>query len=340
MKKIGYLYIISLLIFLTSCFKEDDKATPHDPGDVKTVTIELTKDYRYQVYFSLNSGQVVSSNLKKVWDLGFECAPEGWHIILNTSSFMVAAGSGSSDFDAPIDTTGYAWHFDKSDGNLDSTAIGKWVAFSQEDSTKIYSDQVYVIDRGYDESGNLRGLKKIVFLNLEQDQYNIRYANLDGSDEHTFTITKDPAVNFICFSFDDGGKQLDFEPPKYDWDLVFTQYTTLLFTDAGDPYPYIVTGVLVNRTGVEVAQDTINDFQSVDETIASGMDFTTIQDEIGYDWKKVVGDLTSGNVSYEIVQGLNYVVRDHYGYYYKLRFIGFYNNSGEKGYPTFEYQKL
>jgi hypothetical protein len=41
-----------------------------------------------------------------------------------------------------------------------------------------------------------------------------------------------------------------------------------------------------------------------------------------------------------IIEGLNYVVLDREGYFYKLRFISFYNNSGEKGYPTFEFQRL
>lgn len=328
-----------LIILLSSCFKEDERVTPHDPGDVLTDTIALTQDYRYQVYYDLGSQQVVSTNLKKEWDLGFESTEEGWHILLNTSSFMVAAKTGNPDFNAPIDTTGYRWRFDKSDGNLDSTAIGEWFTWSLPDSAKIYTNDVYVIDRGYDEAGNLRGMRKIVFLSLEGDEYTFRYARPDGSDEHTFTVTKDPSVNFTCFSFDDGGKQLTFEPPKYTWDLLFTQYTTLLYTNEGDPYPYIVTGVLSNRSDVQVARDTLLDFQSITMESVQQMEFDATLDKIGYDWKDVIGDVTSGSVSYVIIEGLNYVVKDQEGFYYKLRFIDFYL-MGEKGYPTFEYQKL
>jgi hypothetical protein len=313
---------------------------PHDPGDVKTESIQLMNDYRYQVYYDLNSGQVVSTNLKKEWDLGFECAPDGWHVILNTSSFMVAAGTGSDDFNAAIDTTGFKWKFDKSDGNLDSTAIGNWLSWAEPDSTIVYSNEVYIIDRGYDELGNLRGLRKIVFIKLEGDSYIFKYARMDGSEEVTDTVVKDPSVNFMCYSFENGGQQLNLEPPKYDWDLLFTQYTTLLFTDEGDPYPYIVTGVLANRTDVKVARDTLMDFQAIDRDVMSDLVFTGAQDEIGYDWKDVTGDVTSGNISYEIIEGLNYIINDQEGFYYKLRFISFYNNDGEKGYPTFEYQKL
>lgn len=340
MRGLHIILSLSVILWMTSCFKEDEKIAPHDPGDVQTVAIELTKDYRYQVYFDLGSGQVVSSNLKKEWDLGFESSEKGWHIILNTSNFMVASKTGNDDFDAPIDTTGYSWRFDKSDGNLDSTAIGEWFAWSQPDSVKIYTNDVYVIDRGYDELGNLRGMKKIVFQELDGDKYTFRFASLDGSGEATFTVTKNPAVNFTCFSFDDGGNQINFEPPMYDWDILFTQYTTLLYTDDGIPYPYIVTGALLNRTGVEAARDTLFNFQDITLGSVDQMEFSPVQDLVGYDWKDVVGDVTSGSVSYVIVEGLNYIVRDHQGYFYKLRFISFYNDLGEKGYPTFEFQKL
>jgi hypothetical protein len=340
MKKLHILFILSMMILLTSCFKEDEKITPHDPGDVKTEAIELTKDYRYQVYFDLGSGVVVSTNLKKDWDLGFECSPGGWHIILNTSNFMVAAATSLTDFNLQIDTVGYKWKFDVSSGNLDSTAIGKWIEFLPTDSAKSYSNEVYVIDRGYDELGNLRGLKKIVFQGLENDTYTFRYANLDGTAENTFTVVKDPAVNYVFFSFDEGGKQVLLEPPKYDWHLLFTQYTTLLFTDEGDPYPYLVTGVLSNPSTTVVAQDTLYDFSSISLDIVDNLLYSKNQDEIGYDWKDIVGDVSSGNVSYVIVEGLNYVIRDREGFYYKLRFISFYNDSGDKGYPTFEYQRL
>ena len=340
MRSFNLVILLAAIFFLTACFKEDEKIAPHDPGDVITKTIELTKDYRYQVYFDLGSGEVISTNLKKEWDLGFECSADGWHIILNTSNFMVTAGTGQTDFSLLVDTVGFIWKFDVSSGNLDSTAIGNWIEFLPPDSAKSYSNEVYVIDRGYDELGNTRGLRKIVFLGLENDTYTFRYANLDGTAENTFSVAKDPTVNYIYFSFEEGGKQLVLEPPKYDWDLLFTQYTTLLFTDDGEPYPYLVTGALSNFSTIEVAQDTLSDFASISLDIAGNLDYSPAQDRIGYNWKDIVGDVNSGNVSYVIIEGLNYVVRDREGYYYKLRFISFYNNNGDKGYPTFEYQRL
>jgi len=337
-------FVIGLIFLFSSCFKEDDRVEPHDPGDVETVVIEMTSTYKYQLYFDFSSDSVISQNLKTDYDLGFGCADTGWHIILNTANFMMAGNTGQTDFNAPADTTGLVWKYDKSNGDLDSTAIGDWLAISPDDSSHIYSNHVYIIDRGYDELGNLRGLKKVVFERLEINIYSIRYSNYDGSDEQTMSITKNPAVNFIYFSFDDGGRQLDLEPANPDWDLIFTQYTTLLFTDANEPYPYLVTGALSNRSHVGVAQETSFDFDDIDLNLAQDLLYSSALDVVGYDWKDVVGDVTSGIVTYVMVPDLSYVIHDAEGFFYKLRFVNFYstdpNNPGEKGYPTLEYQRL
>lgn len=332
------IFFSASLLILSSCFKEDEKVEPYDRGDVVVKTIEMTQYYTYQTYFDLENGEEVEVNNKNEWDLSFECSKEGSHILLNTSAFMVAAKTGLKDFEQIPDTSGLLWKFDKSDGDLDSTAIKSWFAIEQNDT--IYSNEVYLIDRGYTDLAVLRGLKKVKFESINNDYYTFRYANLDGSDEHTFRIEKDPSSSFTCFSFNDGGKQLYFEPPYDTWDLVFTQYTTLLFTDEGDPYPYLVTGVLSNRVDVEVAIDTITPFADITIDLINDFEFSTILDKIGYEWKVLEGDVNSGNVSYNIVPDLAYIVKNRKGFYYKLRFTGFYNTEGQKGYPTIEFKLL
>jgi hypothetical protein len=343
MRILSYISAFILIFLVTSCFKEDEKITPHDPGDVLTDSVRVARNgkYYYQSYYDLGTKSIVSTNLKSTWDLGFECGKEGTKIILNSSNFMLAARSGQTDFNLPIDTVGYSWKFDASSGNPDSTAFGGWVYYISPDSTLAYSNEIYVIDRGYDADGNLRGLRKMVFQEVTDSSYTFRFANLDGSGDHFFTIKKDNEVNYICFSFDEEGKQLSPEPPKNDWDLLFSQYTTLLYTSEGDPYPYLLTGVLSNPNRIRVAQDTLYEFSEIDLDIAQSLIYSQALDEIGYDWKDVVGDVNSGIVTYVIVEGLNYVVRDTDGYFYKLRFISYYNLvNGDKGVPTFEFQKL
>lgn len=327
-----YLFI---LMVASSCFKED---VPYPAFEMQTTTIEMGQYYLYQSYFNLPSNEVVSSNEKNGWDLGFECGDTSWHVRLNTSAFMLAAGAGIKDFDQAIDTAGFLWRFDKSDGNPDSTAIGDWLFIDGKDT--LYHNEVYVVNRGYDHLGNLRGLKKIMFTHVDSVSYSFRYADMDGSNENTITIQKRNDVYFTCFSFGEGGKQLDLEPRTDSWDLFFTQYTTLLYTDEGDPYPYLVTGVLSNPGHIELAMDSLKTYDAVDLDYARSLTYSPQRDLIGYDWKDLIGDVNSGNVYYEIVPGRNYLIRTKQGLYFKMRFINFYSESGEKGFPSFQYDVL
>jgi len=340
MKKVT-VYLILLVFILSSCFKEDEKVPAHDPGNLIEGQVAMGETYTDQVYYNLSTNTAVSYNEKDIYDLAFESGPDGWHVLLNTASFMYAASSGTKDFDAPIDTTGYNWKFDKSDGNLDSTAIGQYFSYDLQDSSLIYSNEVFVLNRGYDVNANLRGLKKVQILMVNDSSYTIRYANLDGSDDNTVKVTKDELSYFAYYSFDDGGNQLYPEPLPEEYDLLFTQYTTLLYTNEGDPYPYLLTGVLVNRYLVETVRDTSLNFDDITYETAVAMNFTEQLDNIGYDWKELEGDVTGGGTPvYLIVEGLHYIIQDTEGYLYKLRFTSFYNNDGVKGHPQFEYQQL
>jgi len=323
-----------LLLALNSCFKKDEMVPSHPRGPVKTDTIAMTDNYKYQIYFDLASGKAISTNLKTESDLGFECSSKGWKIILNTSDFMKVADLGVIPFGQSHDTTGLKWKFDKSDGNPDSLAFGRWFNISNGDTLSL--SHVYAISCGMDQNGNTLGLYQAVFDSLRHGTYYFRFAGLNGLRSHTATVTKDSTVNFRWYSFSSGGAVKNLEPPKNSYDLLFTQYTTLLFTDQGAAYPYLVTGVLLNRNGIEAIKDSLLDFNSVTLGNVNTIPLSSALDVIGYDWKKF--DFTAG--SYTVRTGIFYVIRDKSGYLYKLRFIGFYNKSGEKGYPVIEYQSL
>jgi hypothetical protein len=195
-----------------------------------------------------------------------------------------------------------------------------------------------ILDRGIDYRGISRGYSQLVIDSLIMGTYYFRVANLNGTNPHSYSISKNRAVNHVLFSISDPSLIIT-EPDKLTWDLFFTQYTTLLYTDVGDPYPYLVTGVLINPTIVEVAVDSITPFESVNFDFAQSMTFTKQADRIGYNWKRY--DFNAG--TYTVNSDLVYVIRDTKGFLYKFRFIGFYkyhNNRLEKGFPSFEYQKL
>jgi hypothetical protein len=230
---------------------------------------------------------------------------------------------------------GSPWQFDKSSYEADSSALG----FLYDTLSMAVDSEVIVVDRGIDAFGNYLGYYKFQLLGYDGQKYRLRYGPLKGPDSQVAEIVKNPAVNFTFLSFKGNGSSFDQEPPKDAWDLLFTQYTTLLFSD-GMPYPYIVTGALINPNKVEVAEDTLLDFSNLTISQAQSLTYSDDRDVIGYDWKDVVGDVTSGNVSYVIRPKVFYVIRDTEGRYFKLRFIGFYSKTGEKGFPAFEFGEL
>ena len=325
------IYVI-LLFALTSCFEEDEMVPKHDPGDLTTVIVELTETYKYQAFFDLETNRTVKQNLITEWDLGFESSDSGWHVILNTSKMMLAGNTGFTDFEAVKSIGGTEMNFDPSHGNLDSTAIGNWYKLTEGKPVSL--EYVYVIDRGTDENGDVLGEKKVKFDFQDENTYLVRFANLNGSSEKTITIPKDTAVNFVCFSFEKG--IVAIEPDKNSWDLQFGKYSTLLFTDVGDPYPYLVTGVLINPFKTVAAMDTIHQFDEVNFEIAEEQNLVSQKDIIGYEWKEYDFD----NGMYKVNPENIYILKNRIGYYYKLRFIDYYNSTGEKGFPTFEFLRL
>ncbi len=329
--------ILLITLTLSSCFDENSYViTPVPIVDVK-IPYSIYTD---QTYFSLFDTLVISHNNYADWDLGFESTTNGYHIILNTSRFMYAGNTELTSFTTVTTNSADTMMYDKSSGNLDSTAIGNWADFSNA-LNPVFPKKVYIIDRGVDESGNPFGYKKIIFEKLENDTYFIHFANLDNSDEHTFQIPKNASVNFVQFSFNGGGNLNTQQPDKELWDLNLTKYSTILFDNANHnkPTPYLVRGVLINK-GVTVAKDTITPFNAVNIDNVSAYSFSDKQDAIGYNWKSYI------NGEYIVKSHYVYIIKDRNANYFKLRFTGFKNNIngdihyGIKGYPSFEMSKL
>lgn len=323
-----------LLVLVTSCFKEDEMIPRQPRGNVHTDTIEMTENYLNQVYLDLSDSVVRGVNRKTLTDLGFDCRPGGWQIILNTSDFMKAADLGEQPFGASYDTTGLIWKFDKSTGDPDSLALGRW--FNVDNGDTLSNGHLYIINRGMDELGNMLGLIQLSVDSLKNGVYYFRWAKLNGDNPVSAAVSRNPSVNFTWYSFTGTGSLQNPEPPAEQWDLLFTQYTTLLFTDEGAAYPYLVTGVMLNRDGVSAAMDSIHDFSSIDLSVAQTAQLSSNLDIIGWEWKEY--SFNSG--AYTVLPGRSYIVRDEAGTFFKLRFIGFYNGSGQKGYPVVEYQRL
>lgn len=324
-------FIIFLTLILQSCFKEEEMIPPHDQGELEEGQTALGPVYENQAYFDLGSNLEVASSSILDWDLSFESNTGGWTIRLNSAKFMLAGTSRDTLFTEELNADDLEMKFDKSDGNPDSTALAD--CFEVSDDSTWSKRFVYLVDRGSDSQGNPLGYKKIQ-LEVAGEDFLLRYADQDNSRDTTVLITRDPAMDQVYYSFNTGIRVI--APPPEQWSLFFTRYTTMLVTDEGENYPYLVVGVLLNPNGVVAARDTIHDFMALDINDVAGLEFAHQADVIGYDWKYYNFD----EGVYTIEPDQNYVIRDRDGFFYKLRFVDFYSDQGVKGYPTFEYARL
>lgn len=324
-------YILFFILTLQSCFKEEMMIPPHEQGDLEEGQAALGPYYESQVYFDLYDSEEVSTSSIYAYDLSFESSGEGWIIRLNSAQFMLAGNSQDTLFSADLNMDDLEMRFDTSDGNPDSTAIGKWYEVAED---SIWSHRnVFLVDRGSDREGNSLGQMKVQF-GMSGDDYLMRYANTDNSGDTLVRIVRDPAMDQVYYSFDKG--IVDIAPEADQWSLLFSKYTTMLVTDEGEDYPYLVVGILLNPKGIAAARDTIHDFMDMNADDVSDLVFTTQADVIGYDWKYY--DFDAG--VYTIEPDMNYVIRDRDGFFYKFRFVDFYSDQGVKGYPTFEFVRL
>lgn len=331
-------FLMLLLFSFTSCMKDlesDEKLGTYPiPEGVKIGTAELGPTYVNQVFYSLETNKTVKNYSLYDFDLAFESTPGGWHILLNSSRFMHAGNSGTTDFAAVTSQSGLEMKFDNSNGSLDSTAIGNWAKISATDTVSF--KHVYVIDLGVDPAANPLGYKKIVFDSLAQGNYYCRFANLNGTEEFIFAIPKMPDVSFIGFTFANGGAVVDYEPASTTFDLFIGQYTTLLYSGT-EPYPYLVRGVLLNRNSTQAfLYPGEKQFTDIEFADIAGMEFSPDLDAIGHEWKYY--NLEEG--FYSVKPEMVFIIKNQNDNYYKLHFISYYNGDGQTGYPKFEFKKL
>jgi hypothetical protein len=322
-----------IVIALVSCEKEEAPIKPFTKSGVQVVSINtgVNGDYSKQIFYNLNANEVVRTIDRTIWDLGFESTPTGVNVILNSSNKMQAATTAYSDFHGFTSLSGmtlnYTW--DHSSGLADSLALKLWLSSGSP------TNKVFVIDRGEGPDATSRGLKKLQILSSTSTDYTIKYANINGSDEHTFVITKDPTKNNTCFSFNNGGSVVDVEPNKNDWDVLFTQYTYTFYV-ANPPLPYSVNGTLLNRGVCKAVKVFNKSFTDITINDIPSYSLNDTLDVIGYDWKYFDFDASQ----YSVYDYKNYLIQDRQGAYHKLRFIDFYNDQGIKGSPKFEIEKL
>lgn len=327
---VNIIFSIFILTGITGCFEKEDLITP---SPINEISIPYSL-YEYQIYYNLAEENIVSYNLYDTWDLGFESTAEGYHIILNSSRYMHAGDALTTDFEAVVTNIADTMIYDDSSGDLSGTALAGWIDNSDPENP-VFTGNVFIIDRGLNEAGESFGMIKLVIEKLEGGVYYLRYANLDNSGEVRCQVVKEPGVNFVLFSFDQGGISPVQQPASSEWDLCFTKYSTVIDDDYGTPTPYLVRGVFINNmAGITAVTDSISSFYEIDLSDAESYSMSQAQDVIGYGWKEYRND------NYTLIDGLSYIIRDQNGDYYKIRFTNYFSEAGQRGYPAFEQIQL
>jgi hypothetical protein len=320
-------YLLSLLvtaILLSSCEKKELPAPAFDRGDVITNQVDMGPTYKNQIWFSLSENRIMSSNLKSDWDLAFEAGSTGNHIMLNGSKGMKVYKTSHTDLAQVTDTLGLGFNSkaDAPSGKLDSTAFEGWESLNT----------VYVIDRGYDEAGLHEGFYKMKLTSVTASHFTFEFGDIFGTQISQGTVNKQSDYNFVMYSFRTGYETY-IEPKKTDYDLCFTVYTHY-FTN---PFQYYqVTGVLQNQYQTKVMRIKDKPFADIVLSDTTGRVFFTDRNSIGYEWKT----FSLNTNLYAIDPTYCYIIHDSKGFYYKLHFVDFYNTSGIKGFPKFEFKRL
>ncbi len=319
------IWIAVLGLVFASCEKEEKPYQLPPAGDAVVQQVNMGEDYSKVIFYDLDNENFYIEELAQ-WDLALECAEKGVHALMNGGTGTQVAAMGDTNFTALYDVMKAEWRWDPPSFNVDSTAVGEWA-----DSNFTLSREVYLLDRG--ENTSEEQYKKLQLVEVSETHYLLRTANLDGSHDRYIRVEKDPKTSFVNVNLDKG--QLEkYEPAKEEWDFMFVRYRYVYY-DMEPIVPYEVNGVILNPYRTSVA-DTRMAFDSVTRGVADTMTFSSRRDYIGFDWKYYSFDKEAYITDTKRV----FVIRSHSGYYYKLRFIDFYDAQGVKGAPTFEFKRL
>ena len=314
------LLFLVFVFALSSCLKEEKPVPAYPRGDSKTNTVNLGNDYDLQVWFSLENNQVVSTNHKNDWDFAISSTDFSDKIWINYSR-MMSATKAKGSFANP-DTLGATWRHESNTGSLDSLAL---VDISIPNS-------VWIIHLGNDIFGNSLGHFEMQMIKIEKDYLSLRLSIPGISKDSIITINRNKNAERTYFSLKKAAAVI-IEPSISTYDLIFTQYS-LVFKQP--VIPYIVTGVLTNNNKMQVALDTLIGYTNLQITDTATLNLKSNWDGIGYEWK----EFFFSNGKFEIKKTYTYLIKTSKGFYYKLRFTDFYNVQGQKGSPSFEFQKL
>jgi hypothetical protein len=279
-------------------------------------TVSLGPGYARQAWYSFNQG-VVQQSPKDNWHLAFSTAGFAVSIHFNTitgGAIFVHPTATAADYEQ-VDTLGlHSWtplynsEITWSIGALNQAAnsanqfdVG-WGIYSMITHT-VNGNRIFFVRL---PDGTFR---KLLIESLAGGNFNFKYAllNSTGSQQITLNRATYNTKNLVYFNLLTN-QVLDREPAAASWDLLFTQYTTML------PSPYTVAGILQNQQVQAVRVD------GVDTAVYANWRANALEDDIntiGYNWKSFTG------MGWNLLDSTVYFVKDRNQQMWKLLFTGF-----------------
>jgi len=286
--------------------------------------------YANDVYYSLENG-TVDTVQRDNWDIGIITQVMSVSILTNGGSGveLYTYSKGDTANWADLDTTGMLWK--PMYNSLETWEMGAFTAHETghpdygwgiyEGMGQITGDSLYVIKTISGAYKKLVIVEKVSALN----QWEFKYANLDGSDEMIVNLDAKmyPDPTFVYYSLDTM-KLVEREPATKEWDLLFTKYWD-------NSIPYSVTGVLTNEDHILVQEVRESGMDQSTHNSYEESEFTSEIGVIGSDWKY----FDMGSFAYVLTDTVVYYLKS-YGEtdstYYKIYFTGFTGSMAEGKY--------
>ncbi len=309
--------IILIAVLFVACEKNNDS----DP-QFKTETISMGTNSSNDIYYSLETG-VIGSEARNQWDIAFSTPLQSATVLINEGAGveLYAIEDTSHWAEVPTYTTLNQRFNDESDWN--SGAFNQfntgfpnygWGTYHAGiPNHDVGGDSIYVIKL---TDGTYKKFMIRVKLGVGSENI-IRWADIDGTNEHIARISTTPYSNknLIHFSIVDNAIR-EIEPDN--WDLLFTRYQTKIPAGPGTFMQYPVTGVLT-RSGIETAKVTgIHPDEATDASSAEG--YESRADAIGSDWKERD---PNNHANMYIVDSVSYFIQKEDGSVYQMYFTGY-----------------
>ncbi len=255
-----------------------------------TDTVVTGATYANRVFYSLDNDDVLSTAVND-WDIAFSCygpGAAGSAILINeAASFLYNTPHDTGAWNT-FDTTGaYTWkQLLNSDTSWTNGAFNAyrgaaglfdmgWGILNPNNNHWTFGDSIYLIKL---HDGSFR---KLVITSLKTGVWTFTYANLNGTNPQTVSITKTnyPKRNFIYFSLVNN-QIIDKEPDNDTWELLFQKHRDLVSN-----MHVSVSGVFKNRN-IWSAKANLPSFNDAMNATSAQTPFTKNAVDIGYEWKK------------------------------------------------------